>query len=68
MIIPSNEVLQKYSKIVGPYFIKMNQIMQENQQLSKLRNELLPLLMNGQVSIAYIIVYTIFKIRRLLWR
>ena len=35
VIIPSNEVLQKYSKIVGPYFIKMNQIMQENQQLSK---------------------------------
>ena len=52
VIIPSNEVLQKYSKIVGPYFIKMNQIMQENQQLSKLRNELSPLLMNGQISIA----------------
>ena len=51
VIIPSNEVLQKYSKIAGPYFIKMNQIMRENQQLSKLRNELLPLLMNGQVSL-----------------
>ena len=51
VIIPSNEVLHKYSKIVGPYFIKMNQIMQENQQLSKPRNELLPFLMNGQISI-----------------
>ena len=43
IIIPSNDILEKYNKIVEPYFIKMIQIMQENQQLSKLRNELLPL-------------------------
>lgn len=51
VIIPSNDILEKYNKIVEPYFVKMNQIMYENQHLAKLRNELLPLLMNGQVSI-----------------
>ena len=52
IIVPTMDILDKYKSVVGPLFEKMNQIMLENQGLSTLRNELLPLLMNGQVSIA----------------
>lgn len=51
LLVPSDEVLQKYSKIVLPIFKKMNEIQLENQKLMALRDNLLPLLMNGQVTI-----------------
>lgn len=45
----SNEVLQMYHKLINPCFEKQNLIAEENQQLSSLRDWLLPMLMNGQV-------------------
>ena len=51
IIVPAEKILIEYSKLAGPYFEKMNVLMQENQNLAKLRNELLPLLMNGQISL-----------------
>lgn len=49
LLVPSDEVLQKYNKIVLPFFKKMNEIQHENQKLKILRDNLLPLLMNGQI-------------------
>lgn len=51
LLIPSKEVLDKYTRLVKCHFEKMNSLMLETQKLSNLRDELLPLLMNGQVSI-----------------
>ena len=36
---------------ITPIFYKMKQIRVESEELAKQRDELLPLLMNGQVSI-----------------
>jgi type I restriction enzyme S subunit len=48
---PNNEVLKQYQKIINPVFEKQNIIELENQTLTNLRDWLLPLLMNGQVTI-----------------
>ena len=49
VIKPRNEVLEMYHKLINPCFEKQNLIAEENQQLSSLRDWLLPMLMNGQV-------------------
>ena len=51
LLIPPRGILNGYNCIVKPYFEKMNDIMLENQRLVNMRNELLPLLMNGQVIV-----------------
>lgn len=51
VIIPNKEVLQKYTNVINPMFEKQNIIAHENQQLSSLRDWLLPMLMNGQVVV-----------------
>lgn len=51
VIKPRNEVLEMYHKLINPCFEKQNLIAEENQQLSSLRDWLLPMLMNGQVSV-----------------
>lgn len=48
--LPSDEIIEKYNKVVTPLLNKMQQIICENQELTSLRNFLLPLLMNGQVG------------------
>ncbi len=50
LLIPPADVLAAYKTAVGPMFEKMNEITQENQCLIQLRNDLLPLLMNGQLD------------------
>ncbi len=52
VVKPSNEVLEMYHKLINPCFEKQNLIADENQQLSSLRDWLLPMLMNGQVSVS----------------
>jgi len=49
--LPTKTIIEKYSKIVDPIFEKQNIIELENQQLSSLRDWLLPMLMNGQVKV-----------------
>lgn len=49
LIIPANEVLENFNGIVEPIYKKIGNNQQENQQLSSLRDWLLPMLMNGQV-------------------
>jgi type I restriction enzyme S subunit len=49
--IPPKHVLDNYVKIVRPIFNKQDIIEQENQKLAELRDWLLPMLMNGQVTV-----------------
>jgi type I restriction enzyme S subunit len=51
IVIPKNNVLLSYYKIANPLFKEIMNIAFQNQQLTQLRDWLLPMLMNGQVSI-----------------
>lgn len=53
IVIPSNDNIQKYNDIVEPMFRKMSTLRKEIDSLTKQRDELLPLLMNGQASVNY---------------
>ena len=49
--IPDEVLLEKFESTVSLYFEKMTIHTKENQQLSSLRDWLLPMLMNGQVTV-----------------
>ena len=49
--IPSQLLLEKMERIVTPIFQKMLITQKQNHQLTQLRDFLLPMLMNGQVSV-----------------
>ena len=51
IIIPSKEVLSSISSIYNGLLKRMIQTQNENQQLTELRDWLLPMLMNGQVTV-----------------
>lgn len=51
MIKPNKDLLKRFDKTIAPIFYKMKQIKVECEELIKQRNELLPLLMNDQVSV-----------------
>ena len=53
IVIPSSDVIKMYESISKPIFDKQMNIGQEIENLTKQRDELLPLLMNGQVSVNY---------------
>ena len=49
--IPSEDLLDSFEDLVYPYFEKMTINTKENQELSELRDWLLPMLMNGQITV-----------------
>lgn len=52
--IPDNkDIVDKFEKRISPIFAQMVKLQEEIQQISKQRDELLPLLMNGQASLNY---------------
>lgn len=51
LYIPTAEEISKFNKIVEPLFKKASLIMEGNQKLIKIRDFLLPLLINGQATI-----------------
>ena len=52
--IPDNkDIVAKFEKRISPIFAQMVKLQEEIQRLSKQRDSLLPLLMNGQVSLNY---------------
>ena len=63
MIKPIKDLLKKFDMTITPIFYKMKQIRVESEELAKQRDELLPLLMNGQVSINsdLVVSYIIYK-------
>lgn len=50
-IIPSNNLLNPFNERIDPIMGKISTNIKENQQLSTLRDWLLPMLMNGQVKV-----------------
>ena len=51
VIIPTDNILHQYESIVKPSFNKQNIIESQNTELATLRDWLLPMLMNGQVTV-----------------
>lgn len=49
--IPDEKIVERFNLIVGPLIDKQQGLLIENDKLSRLRDYLLPLLMNGQISI-----------------
>lgn len=50
-VMPPEGILKQYANLVKPMWEKRSECMSENQQLASLRDFLLPLLMNDQVTI-----------------
>jgi type I restriction enzyme S subunit len=50
--LPEPDVVNQYTNAVIPIFQRQDLLEQENQQLMQLRDWLLPMLMNGQVTVA----------------
>lgn len=53
VVLPSESIIQRYNNIVEPMFRKISELRSEICTLSKQREELLPLLMNGQAMVNY---------------
>ena len=53
LVEPQNETLKKFDEMISPLFEHMKQISEQNVVLTKQRDELLPLLMNGQALVNY---------------
>lgn len=52
VVNPKINIIKKFTKIVSPYLNLIDNNQKENQELASLRDWLLPMLMNGQVSVA----------------
>ena len=52
MAIPTEKILLKFNQRLNPIYKKMLSVKIENRKLTQLRDWLLPMLMNGQVSVA----------------
>ena len=52
IVIPDDKTLQNYHRITYPIYSQISKNICENQELVKLRDWLLPMLMNGQATIA----------------
>lgn len=50
LLVPNEKIKEKFTHNIEKIFLKKYKIAKENEELTKLRDELLPLLMNGQVS------------------
>ena len=51
MVLPNSNLLEKYENVVSPLWEKRKRCIEEINTLTKQRDELLPLLMNGQASV-----------------
>lgn len=50
---PNSDLMLEFAKTTIPMYKKQINLMRENQKLSELRDWLLPMLMNGQVTVGY---------------
>ncbi len=51
MVVPKKEILDLFHRITAPMYAQISKNICENQQLTKLRDWLLPMLMNGQAVV-----------------
>jgi type I restriction enzyme S subunit len=49
--VPPPEILLRFEKIVAPFYTRLTTNAKENKELTQLRDWLLPMLMNGQVTV-----------------
>jgi type I restriction enzyme S subunit len=47
----STSVMENFHKIANPLYLRQLNVLNENQKLTELRDWLLPMLMNGQVTV-----------------
>ena len=66
MALPNSDLLEKYENVVSPLWEKRKRCIEEINTLTKQRDELLPLLMNGQASVNYHLC--VFQSFRILYR
>ena len=52
VVIPDKSVIEQFEKMAKPIFDRQMKLGEESNRLTKLRDKLLPLLMNGQVAVA----------------
>lgn len=50
--IPSEKEIKSFNKIICPMFNMISEFTRENQELTRLRDWILPMLMNGQATVA----------------
>ena len=53
MVLPNSDLLEKYENVVSPLWEKRKRCIEEINTLTKQRDKLLPLLMNGQATVNY---------------
>ena len=51
LVIPSDDILEKFEKIMLPIFESQEKFEEENETLATLRDTLLPKLMNGEIKV-----------------
>ena len=51
VVIPDKKVIEQFEKMAKPIFDRQMKLGEESNRLTKLRDKLLPLLMNGQVEV-----------------
>ena len=51
IIVPEKQIIDKFNKTIELIFARMLNCLKESKTLTKLRDELLPLLMNGQATV-----------------
>ena len=51
LLIPKKEIAKEFNDLVKSYYVKIYNNLKQNQELSALRDWLLPMLVNGQVSV-----------------
>lgn len=49
--LPEQKVIEKFIETIKPMYLKISQIIEENNILEQLRNTLLPKLMNGEIDL-----------------
>ena len=67
VVVPPNDVIERFEAICKPIFDKQMEIGLEIESLVKQRDELLPLLMNGQASLNYDLIFLGSPKLLLLW-
>jgi type I restriction enzyme S subunit len=51
LVVPDDSTLEAYTSLAAPLFLQIKNFHQQNRELTRLRDWLLPLLMNGQVTV-----------------
>ena len=51
LVVPDESTLEAYTSLAAPLFLQIKNHHQQNRELTKLRDWLLPMLMNGQVTV-----------------